>query len=130
MSRPSIIYGERRAAVSAAGQSVTEPVAGFYRYRLRSGGIRGGVRIWFGPPHDPVTGEELDRSWRWQALFDGQPVEFEEVWPDCTGEPITEAEYQQRVGRAAWARQNAPQSAYADPRRRLDALDSNNPLPF
>lgn len=130
MSRAALDYGERRVAFAGIGQSVTRPVAGFYRHRLRSGAVRGGVRIWFGPPHDPDTGEEMDRSWRWQAHFDGQPVEFDEVWPDCTGEPITEAEYQRRVARAAWARQNAPRSAFADPRRRLDPLSSDTPLPF
>ena len=47
------------------------PIPGFYRMRLRSGGQPVGVRVWFGPPADPVTGEELDRSWRWQAtVFD------------------------------------------------------------
>ena len=113
-----------------AGADVSRPVAGFYRYRLGRGTVRGGVRIWFGPPHDPVTGEELDRGWRWQAEFDGEPIDFLRVWPACTGEPITEQEYRAMIARKAWAREHAPGSAYAERGRRLDPLSTDNPLPF
>lgn len=131
MSRDGTLYARMVATASAfAGQDVSTPTAGFYRHKLRSGGIVGGVRIWFGPPHDPVTGEELDRSHRWQAEFDGQPVDFDDVWPACAGSPISETDYRAYVARRAWAAENAPTSAFANPKRRYDPLSTNNPLPF
>lgn len=114
----------------AGAQDVSKPVAGFFRHKLRSRGIVGGVRIWFGAPLDPVTGEELDRSHRWQAEFDGEYVEFDDVWPGCTGEPISEADYRALVNRRTWARKNAPNSAFANPKRKYDPLSSQEPLPF
>jgi hypothetical protein len=130
VSRTALTYGDRAIPRRFDGIDVTEPKAGFYRARLVSGGVRGGVRLFYGPPKDPITGEELDRSWRWQAEFDGEPVEFDRAWPVCAGEPITEAEYRRYCQRKTWAESNAPQSAYADRRKRLDPLDSATPLPF
>lgn len=109
---------------------VDQPQAGFYRFRINRGAIRGGVRIWHGPPLDPITGEEMDRSHRWQALHDDAPIEFDLVWPACAGDPITEAEYRELVQRRQWARENAPDSAYAEPGRRHDPLSMKSPLPF
>lgn len=109
---------------------IAAPVAGFYRHKLRSGSIAGGVRLFYGPPRDPVTGEELDRSWRWQAEFNGQPVDFDQVWPACAGAPITAAEYQTYIARQRWAEENAPDSAYADPRRKYNSLSASTPLDF
>jgi hypothetical protein len=130
--RDSTLYADMGRAFARlhSGASVGSPVAGFYRTRLRGGGVIGGVRLWHGPPLDPVTGEELDRSHRWQAEFDGDPVDFDEVWPKCAGSPITEAEYRALVARREWSRKFAPGSAHADPRKRLDPLDPNSPLPF
>lgn len=133
MSRKAIDYTAplaRPALRVVGGVDVSEPVAGYYRYRLRSGGIRGAVRLWFGPPHDPVTGEEMDRGWRWQAEFDGLPVDFDRCWPACAGDPISEAEYWQYLARRKWAEENAPDSAFANPRKRYDPLSSDTPLPF
>lgn len=131
MVRPYRDYTVRHGPMHAVpALSVSEPEAGFFRYRLVSGGVRGGVRIWFGPPHDPVTGEEMDRSWRWQAEFDGEPVEFDRVWPACIGDPISEADYRAYCARKEWAQQNAPRSAYAERTRRVDPLSSDTPLPF
>jgi hypothetical protein len=114
----------------AGATDVTKPVEGYFRFKLRSGGVYGGVRIFYGPPLDPVTGEELDRSWRWQALFNDEPIDFDTVWPGCTGQPLSEAEYRTYCARQRWAREHAGQSAYADPKRRLDLLNTQNPLPF
>ncbi len=132
MSRDGTPYATRREwkAPEGYGIDASEPVAGFYRYRLRSDGVRGGVKIWYGPPFDPVTGEELDRSWRFQASFNGQPVDLERVWPNCAGDPITEADYRRYVARLQWAEQHAPESAYADGRKRHDPLSPDAPLPF
>lgn len=104
------------------------PVAGYYRFRLRSGGVRGVVRIWHGPPHDPVTGEEMDRSWRWQAQFNGEYIDVDRVWPTCAGDPTDEQHYRRAIARQKWAQENAPGSAYADPRAKHDPLSA--PLPF
>ncbi|MGJ0236949.1 hypothetical protein ACQEPB_00310 [Novosphingobium fluoreni] len=125
-------YGERRQWQTPEGYGfkVDEPVAGYYRFRLGAGAVRGGVRVWFGPPHDPVTGEELDRSLRWQAEFDGEPIDFERVWPACAKEALTEREYHDRVQRRIWAEKHAPNSAYADRSRKLDPLSTDTPLPF
>ena len=120
----------RHAGVAGAGQDVSQPTPGYFRHRLRSGAITGGVRIWFGPPSDPVTGEVLDRHWRWQAEMNGDPIDFDRVWPACTGQPITEQEYQRLCARQAWAQKAAPESSYADPFRRRDPLSTNEPLPF
>lgn len=134
MSRQHLDYSRRQPLALSSGAEgavqVAAPEPGFFRYRLRSNGVRGGVKIWFGPPHDPVTGEELDRSWRWQALFDDQPVHFDDVWPACTGEPISEADYRRYCARRKWAEQHAPQSAYADPRKKHDLFSIDSPLPF
>lgn len=125
-------YAERATGpVEVAGAvDVTRPTEGYFRHKLRSRGVYGGVRIWYGAPLDPVTGEEMDRGWRWQAQFNGVFVEFDDVWPVCAGSPITEAEYQTYCSRQRWAEQNAPASAYADPRKRIDPLSTANPLAF
>lgn len=123
MTRPQPMHPERAI-------DVTEPEPGFFRMKLRGGGVLVGIRIWHGAPRDPVTGDEMDRSWRWQAECNGEPIDFERVWPQCAGDPITEAEYRAYSQRQRWAREKAPKSAYADPGRRLDLLSASNPLPF
>ncbi|MFC4255415.1 hypothetical protein GRI97_08240 [Altererythrobacter xixiisoli] len=131
MSRAQFSYASGRAIDRAfTGIDVSEPTEGYYRHRLVFGGVRGGVHIWYGPPHDPDTGDEMDRSWRWQAEFDGDYIELDRVWPDCAGEPISEADYRAYCNRKAWARQNAPNSAFANRRQRRDPLSIDCPLPF
>ncbi len=132
MTRAALDYStaQVRAVAVAGSVDVSTPVAGFFRFRMHGGAVRGGVRIWFGPPHDPVTGEELDRSWRWQSEMNGDLVDFDRVWPACAREPISEAEYRAYCARTDWARQNAPHSAYADPMKRIDPLSTASPLPF
>ena len=113
------------------GTPVDQPRAGFFRVKLSSQSIAVAVEVKFGPPIDPVTGEELDRSWRWLAFVNGEPFgDFDQVWPKCAGDPITEAEYQNYCARQLWARENVPDSAYAEPGRKHDLLSTANPLPF
>ena len=115
----------------AGALDVSTPVAGFYRMKLGAGTVKVGIKLWYGPPHDPVTGEELDRSWRWQAIVDdGAYIDFERVWPACGKEPIAEADFNARAHRRAWAEQHAPDSAYAARGRKYDPLSTNTPLPF
>lgn len=104
------------------------PIAGFYRFRMRSGAAFCGVRIWYGAPLDPVTGEELDRSLRWQAVVNEEYIDLDRVWPKCAADPVNEAEYQYLCTVQAWAKQNAPDSPQANLNRRIDPLTA--PLPF
>ncbi|MBF5091315.1 hypothetical protein F1640_15110 [Novosphingobium sp. NBM11] len=132
MSRAPATYADAQAVMARTfrGVDASEPVAGFYKVRLGRDTIILGVRLWFGPPHDPETGEVMDRSWRWQAEANGEPIDFDTVWPKCAGEPVTEAEYRSLVARQAWARQHAPDSAYAERGRKVDRLSTSTPLPF
>lgn len=112
-------------------QDVSTPCAGYFRHRLSSGSVAVGVRIYFDQPVDPVTGERLDRSYRWQADVNGEPfADWDRIWPACTGEPISETEYQSYCNRQRWARDNAPASSYAEPGRRRDPLSTSEPLQF
>ncbi|MXP24845.1 hypothetical protein GRI39_02130 [Altererythrobacter indicus] len=130
MSRAALTYGERqqRKIVVEGAIDVSKPVEGFYRIKLRSNGVYVGIRLWYGPPHDPVTGEEMDRSWRWQALANGEEIDLDRVWPVCARHPITEEEYHNYERRQRWARESAPETAFADPSRRHDPLTAM--LPF
>ena len=129
MTRPVLDYSQRRpSATRFAGYDPDEPIAGFYRMRLRSGGVFVGVRIWHGAPLDPVDGTELDRSHRWQAQANGRPINLERVWPACACEPIGSAEYAFLVAQQAWGEEHAPDSPQADPTRRIDPLSC--PVPF
>lgn len=128
VTRSDIPYAAGSDFKPASGIRVDVPTAGYYRHRMVKGGHPVGVEIFHGPPFDPVTGEELDRSHRWQARVNGQLVELDTVWPRCGGEPITEAEYRYLTDLAAWARENAPASPQANPRQRVDLLTA--PMPF
>lgn len=127
MTRALIDY-TARTTVKATGFDPDVPVAGTYKSRLISGGMYVAVRIWNGPPCDPDTGEEMDRSWRWQATANGQPVALDRVWPRCADAPIDEAEAAYLTGLQEWGRANAPSSPQANPNRRINLLDA--PLPF
>lgn len=126
-------YAERhvRPVQVAGALDVTTPKAAFYKIKLSRDAVLRAVRIYHGPPRDPVTGEELDRSWRWQAeLDDGALIEFDRVWPQCGRDPIPEAEWRRCRARVEWARMHAPDSAYAERNRKRDPLSSSEPLPF
>lgn len=130
-ARRSYTEVPRRPLAPAVGADVSEPCAGYFRHRLRSGSVVCGVRIWFGQPLDPVTGEPLDRSLRWQCDVDGEYYDhWDQIWPGCTGNPISETEYRALVARREWARKNAPDSAYAHVGRRRDPLSTAELLPF
>lgn len=130
MTRGNTDRSERRAPVLAEGFDADTPVAGWYRTKLRSGGVYVGVRVWHGAPLDPVTGEEMDRSHRWQAYVNGSYIDLPRVWPGCADEPISEADYRHYCRLQQWGEQHAPDSALADPTRRIDLLSPQTPLPF
>ena len=130
MTRDRLDYAAPASAATFEGFDPDVPVPGFYRTRLRSGGVRVGVRIWFGPPKDPVTGEELDRSPRWQAEVNGKYIDLDRVWPSCARDPIDAREYAYLTKLQAWGEEHAPDSPQADPTRRVDLLSPSTPLPF
>jgi len=127
MVRARLDYSQR-SEFRAVGFDPDEPIAGYYRMRLRSGAAFCGIRIWHGAPLDPVTGEEMDRSHRWQAQANGEPIDLERVWPKCAADPVDEAEHQYLCGVQAWAKKNAPDSPQANPMRRINPLTA--PTPF
>lgn len=124
MNARAIPYGDRevRPVHVAGAASITTPVAGFYRTKLRSGGVLVGIRLWHGAPHDPVTGDELDRSWRWQAECNGELIDFDRVWPACAGDPIGAAEYEYLSSLQAWGREHSPGSPEANPHKAVNWL--------
>lgn len=133
MSRSAVPYAQRevRAVAVANAVDVTEPAAGFYKVKLSRDTVLRAVQLWYGPPADPVTGEELDRSWRWQAMLDdGALIDLDRVWPVCARDPITEQEFKRCSARVEWAREHAPTSAYAERGVKLDPLSTDMPLPF
>lgn len=128
MSRAHLDYTQRRIAAQSTGFDPDQPIAGTYQMRLVSGGVFVPVKIWFGAPLDPVTGEELDRSHRWNATANGDAVTIERVWPKCADTPIDHHEFEYLAARHAWAAKNEPESVFANPKRRIDPLTS--PTPF
>jgi hypothetical protein len=131
MSRAAISYSAGGTArADYQGFDPDTPTAGFYRTRLRSGSVYVGVRIWFGPPKDPASGEEMDRAPRWQSEANGRYVELSSVWPGCARDPISASDYAYLASLQTWGEQHAPDSAYADPSRKIDLLSPQTPLPF
>lgn len=129
MTRARLIYGEQRSDRRFDGVDISEPVAGFYEGKVRANGVVAGIRIWHGPPADPVTGEELDRSYRWQAEVNGLPIAFDRVWPKNAGRQITLERYRLHCAKTQWAKEHSPDSAYADPRTK-DISALSEPTPF
>lgn len=122
MTRAFLQYDAQHAAVHIDGFDPDSPIAGHYEMKMVRGGMICGIRIWNGPPHDPVTGEELDRSWRWQAEVNGDRVEIERVWPKCGPAPISPERYAEYVARARHAQDFDPLTPQANPRRQIDFL--------
>lgn len=127
MARASLDY---TASARATGQGFNPdlPIAGYYRTQLRSGAVFVGIRIWHGPPLDPVTREELDRSWRWNALANDRDIDLDRVWPKCADSPIDAAEYAYLTSLEAWGREHAPNSPQANPNQPINLMTA--PPPF
>lgn len=128
MTRTPLDYAARSQRVHADGFDPDTPIAGFYRMRLRTGAVYVGIRIWFGAPLDPVTFEPLDRSHRWCAAANGRPIDLERVWPRCARERVSAEEYAYLTSLQGWAEDNAPDTPFADPTRRVDPI--NSPILF
>lgn len=114
-------------------------MAGWYQW-LRRGRPAQPVRIWFGPPSDPETGEEMARSWRWQMLVSGRPVVavaedredpfdpvWADVWPQVSADPIPRAEYEFLLATIEHARLHDPNSPFARPERKINLMTATLP---
>jgi hypothetical protein len=127
--RSSSSCADRRSFVAPEAYGVSiEPVAGHYRTKLVSGGHPVGIRIWHGPPLDPETGDEMDRSHRWQAHCNDQYIDIDRVWPGCGGDPINRPEYEYLTSVQEWGKENAPNSPQANPRQRINFLTAPIPI--
>jgi len=129
MPRPADKYGNRRGAPRpdrGPPLDADVPVAGYFLIRLVRDGPPCGLRIWFGPPLDPESGQPLDRSPGWWAQINGgrmRPAAW--FWPECARVPITRDEHDRLC---ALARTLDPRSPFYDPPRPIDPLAS--PPPF
>lgn len=97
------------------------------------------VRIWFGAPIDPDTGEEMDRSHRWQIEIAGvaftEPLTFggirfnavTDFWPAIMRSRVDVIEYRVRVERAAWAQEYDLDDALGTPGGKISAMNATLP---
>lgn len=96
----------------SASRRLDQPEVGHWLVRLVKGGPLVPARIIRAhTTHDPLTGEPMDRSPHWHAEIAGKVVDIEAVW-HRRGEPITEAEYDDRM--------KSPSAAPTD--RRVDHM--------
>ena len=104
---------------------IGQPRPGFYRTRLMRNALHVGVMIWHGRP--VIDGRQQDRAPRWCAAVDGRTcndagelLDVLEIWPFCSGEPISHREFAFMKRRARWARKHAPEHPAANPRQPID----------
>lgn len=116
-------------------------IEGFYLLRLtRARRVDIPVRIWFGAPRDPETGEELDRSHRWQIqvgfrLLEDEPLsiggirvdDITDIWPRVARDPIDEVDYRYRLERAEWAVNNDENDPFSQLGGRIDPMTCSLP---
>lgn len=115
-------------------------VEGYYLIqRRRARRVDIPVRIWFGAPLDPETGEEMERSHRWQIEIAGVPFDeplafggitfaaVTDFWPACACEPIDRTDYIFRIERAAWAQEHDPQDALGTPGGKINPMSARLP---
>lgn len=93
--------------------------AGFYQTRLVKGGPFVGVRLAYMPPDDPITGEPLDRSYRWRCWVCGEEIEDQGRIHDIamTATPISEDRYGYLLSVHEWEVEHRPDLPAASPRQ-------------
>jgi hypothetical protein len=109
----------------------------FYRVRLVKDGKMVGVKIWKGFGQDPLTGETLERAWKWRAAVNGDEIDINEIEPqfadgtgyDVRGEAIAETDYDWYVADYRWARDHSPNDPSANPRKPVD-MNTIDPIPW
>lgn len=96
-----------------------------FAVRLTKSGPRCPLKVWYGTPSDPVTGEPLDRSPRWHCELSGVLIEPEALLmlvgdvAYVKGEEVDAVEFKYLCDVAAWAAKN-PDAPEHDPRRAID----------
>lgn len=104
-----------------------DPQCGFFKRRLRRGGVLVPARIWLYSPIDIGTGELVDDEVL-QCEVDGQYANPVEQWSYLCGNPITEQEFNYLMALRQHAQVHEPDLPHADPRKPVDWLTA--PLPF
>lgn len=114
---------------STATPSANKPTR-LYRTRLAKGAPWSAIKVWWGFPVDPETGEILlERSPCWRAILNGDHVPIEDVSIEIDGltqepmlraELIDETEYDYLLATNLWAKTHAPNAPEANPRQRVD----------
>ena len=105
----------------------------FFAVQLAKGAVRTPLKVWYGHPQDPDTGETLtERPAMWRGILDGEPcdmyprngggfiLEFgngPSVEPIIVGDLIDEDEYEYLTQRNAHAREYEPAAPEANPRK-------------
>ncbi len=106
---------------------MTEPT--YHKIRLVKGGPFCGLKVWYGVPIDPITGETLiERPAIWRAEVNGEQMPINDVAPqfaDGTGHVtrdgmISESEYLYYCNVTKWAVAYSPNDPYATPRKTID----------
>lgn len=110
----------RRSTIKTDAPRVDIPVPGHYKRRLAKGAPYSVFYIAHQVARDPDSGEILDRSPHWIALVNGEPVDVFSIWPDCSGEPISEDEYRFLLADHRHAVRYRPDAPEAKPRERVD----------
>lgn len=115
-----------RDAVNGYGKIVAtalDPQPGFYKRKLVSGGIYVPARIWIEQDVDPETGELMSDEIL-LCEVDGTRSDPIDQWPRLWNNAISEAEFRYMEAARNWAAWHAPTDPAANPRQRLNALET------
>lgn len=96
---------------------VDELKAGYYKLRKTKGGVWVAAELIWGPPEDPITGEALDRSWRWWVKVNGRYDPKMNLYRVTNSPRITKAKHDSMVEVHNWAVENARALPEANPHR-------------
>lgn len=101
-------------------RAIATPEPGFFKTKRARGGVFVAAIIWRPCPIEfhPETFQAIDRWPHLEAEIDGRPADVDRVW--TSGRRIPIAEYLFLKADRAWAREYAPQSPEANPRRPVD----------
>lgn len=107
---------------------VDMPVPGWYRRRLIKGGPMVGVLIFVPCPFFFADGEmTVERSRPLVCLVNGQHENALDQWTWVAGSRISEAEYRYLMADAAHAMEFRPTAPRANPRKKIDLMQSELP---
>jgi hypothetical protein len=98
-----------------------DPQCGFFWRRMVRHGPKVPAAIWLEQEVDPDTGELIGDETLRCSVGEEAADPFKE-WTYAAGNPITEEEYRFLIADAAWARDYAPESPQAQPRKKIDPL--------